>query len=154
MGATTGTKRVVTVFLGRSRHERTMLRDHPHERPHVRLTADQVPDAHHHGRHHERPHRRSGTNAHHHERHHRRTAGLPQFASRPPARPLTSPMLAGMSDDDHAHYELLAVPAGAEEAGLRRIGRYQTYDEALRARDQAVVEQLAARVGGTRWSST
>lgn len=56
-------------------------------------------------------------------------------------------MLAGVSHDYDAQYELLAVPAGTEEAALRRIGRYQTYDEALRARDEDVVDQLAARGG-------
>lgn len=56
-------------------------------------------------------------------------------------------MLAGMSHDYDAQYELLAMPADAEETALRRIGRYRTYDEALRARDEDVVDQLAARGG-------
>jgi hypothetical protein len=49
--------------------------------------------------------------------------------------------------NDQLPYELLAVPAGAEEAVLRRIGRYRTYDEALRARDEDVIEQLAGSGG-------
>jgi hypothetical protein len=52
-----------------------------------------------------------------------------------------------MSHDDHAPYELLAVPAGDGEAPLRLIGRYRTYDEALGDRDEDVIEQLAARGG-------
>lgn len=52
-----------------------------------------------------------------------------------------------MNDLDDAAYELFAVPAGAEEAALRRIGRYLTYDEALRARDEDVLDQLVARGG-------
>jgi hypothetical protein len=52
-----------------------------------------------------------------------------------------------MTDLDDAPYELLAVPAGAEQAALRRIGRYRSYDEALRARDKDVLDQLAARGG-------
>jgi hypothetical protein len=52
-----------------------------------------------------------------------------------------------MSHDDPAPYELLAVPAGVEEAGLRRVGRYRAYEEALRARDEDVIDQLAARGG-------
>jgi hypothetical protein len=47
----------------------------------------------------------------------------------------------GMSDNQ-LRYELLAV-----EAALRRIGRYRTYGEALRARDEDVLGQLAARGG-------
>ena len=49
--------------------------------------------------------------------------------------------------DEQLPYELLAVPAGAVEAALRRIGRYRTYEEALRARDEDVIAQLAARGG-------
>jgi hypothetical protein len=56
-------------------------------------------------------------------------------------------MLAGMRDDDHAPYELFAVPSSGEEAALCRIGRYRTYDEALHARDEDVIDQLAARGG-------
>jgi hypothetical protein len=52
----------------------------------------------------------------------------------------------GMSDHQ-LPYELLAVPAGAGEAALHRIGRYRTYGEALRARDEDVLGQLAARGG-------
>jgi hypothetical protein len=52
----------------------------------------------------------------------------------------------GMSDAQ-LPYELLAVPAGAGEAALRRIGRYRTYDEALRARDEDLLDQLAAHGG-------
>lgn len=58
-----------------------------------------------------------------------------------------SPRLANVSNDDHGPYELLAVPAGADEAPLRRIGRYRTYDEALRDRDEDVIDQLAAGGG-------
>lgn len=58
-----------------------------------------------------------------------------------------SRILGGMRHEAQAPYELLALPAGAEEAGLRRIGCYRTYDEALRARDEDVVKQLAARGG-------
>ena len=48
---------------------------------------------------------------------------------------------------DELPYELLAVPAGAGEAAEQRIGRYGTYDAALRARDDDVLDQLAARGG-------
>lgn len=48
---------------------------------------------------------------------------------------------------DGLPYELLAVPAAAEGAALRRIGRHATYDAALRARDNDVLDQLAARGG-------
>lgn len=56
-------------------------------------------------------------------------------------------MLAGMRDDDRAPYELFALPSRTEEAALGRIGRYRTYDEALRARDEDVIDQLAASGG-------
>lgn len=52
-----------------------------------------------------------------------------------------------MSDENHASYELYAEPAGGEEAALRRVGRYPTYEEALRAHDEDVIDQLAARGG-------
>jgi hypothetical protein len=52
-----------------------------------------------------------------------------------------------MTDLDDAAYELLAVPADAEETALRRIGLYPTYDQALRARDEDVLDELAARGG-------
>ena len=52
-----------------------------------------------------------------------------------------------MSDENHAPYELFAEPAGDEEVALRWVGRYPTYEEALRARDEDVIAQLAERGG-------
>jgi hypothetical protein len=52
-----------------------------------------------------------------------------------------------MTDLDTAPYELLSSSAGAREAALYRIGRYPAYDEALRARDEDVLDKLAARGG-------
>jgi len=49
-------------------------------------------------------------------------------------------------DVENAPYELLAV-LGIDETGARWIGRYWSYEEALRARDEDVLHQLAARGG-------
>jgi hypothetical protein len=55
--------------------------------------------------------------------------------------------LAGVRHVAVTPYELLAVPAATEKAVLRRIGHYRTYDEALRARDEDVLDELSARGG-------
>jgi hypothetical protein len=52
-----------------------------------------------------------------------------------------------MNDDDLTPYELLEVMAGGQDASLRPVGRYQTYEDALRARDEDVLRELAARGG-------
>jgi hypothetical protein len=59
----------------------------------------------------------------------------------------SSRILASMSDDEPLPYELLAVPFDAVEGALSPLGRYRNYDEALRARDADVIDQLAARGG-------
>lgn len=71
----------------------------------------------------------------------------PQSAVVPAGTTALPRMLPAMNDLDDAAYELFAVPAGAEEAALPRIGRYPSYDEALRARDKDVLDELAARGG-------
>lgn len=55
-------------------------------------------------------------------------------------------MLGGM-DDDTAAYELHGVTPDGGEPPLRLIGRYATYEEAFRARDEDVLNELAARGG-------
>jgi hypothetical protein len=49
--------------------------------------------------------------------------------------------------DDRLPYELLAVPVDREATTTSPIGRYRSYEEALRARDDNVIDQLAARGG-------
>ena len=70
----------------------------------------------------------------------------PQLADRANLSATASPMLTGVNDDD-AKYELLAVPCGGDGAPQRRIGRHRAYEGALRARDEDVLDQLAARDG-------
>lgn len=53
-------------------------------------------------------------------------------------------MLAKVSDD--APYELVALPTDDVDAP-RLLGWYRTYEQALRARDADVLDQLAAREG-------
>ena len=48
--------------------------------------------------------------------------------------------------NERAPYELLALLRG-EETGVRLIGRYRSYEEALRARDEDVLDQLGAGGG-------
>lgn len=50
-------------------------------------------------------------------------------------------------NDDLTPYELLELRTSEQDASLRPVGRYRTYEDALQARDEDVLRELAARGG-------
>jgi hypothetical protein len=51
-----------------------------------------------------------------------------------------------MNDDDLTPYEL-ELRTSEQDTSLRPLGRYRTYEDALRARNEDVLRELAARGG-------